>query len=102
MLPSLIPSTASLTPSARHIQIVADPRAISALVDHLIHRSGLSQREIALRLGITYQAIQSRRKAKKPSLEWIAKLAETIGARVVIELPQRGSLQSSPDMWEEK
>lgn len=87
LVPSLIPSTQNVRPGPRHLAVIADDKAIGALIDALIEKSGMSQNEIARRLGVAYQTVQQRRRAKRPSLIWIARLAEVCGARIIIELP---------------
>ena len=92
-VPSLLPSTQSTHLTPRHLAVIADDRAISALIEALIETSGMSQNELAKRLGVSYQTIQQRRRAKRPSLIWIARLAEVCGAKIIIELPVSAGLK---------
>jgi transcriptional regulator with XRE-family HTH domain len=57
----------------------------------VIERSGLSQAEIAKRLGITRQTVnQAVLARRRPTLQWFAKLAGVCGAVVVVEFQDSG------------
>lgn len=86
MIPLLSPSQAD--PTTRTATIVADDRAVVYLVDQLITKSGLTQSEIARRLGIRLQSLNQYRRRKRPGVVWMAKLAEACGGRLVVEFPK--------------
>ena len=86
MIPNLIPS--SPDPTTRQVSVVADERAMLYLIDQLILSSGLTQSEIARRLGIRLQSLNQYRRRKRPGVIWLAKLAEACGGRVVVEFPK--------------
>lgn len=90
MIPIPLPST-SETPRSNTSIILTDEQAIVALIDQLIHRSGLSYSEVARRLGVLPNAINQYRhfRRKRPSLWWMNRLAAVCGARIVVEWPQR-------------
>lgn len=89
MLPIPIPS--SHTPPDRKSILVAvdDYRATIALIDELLERAGLTQAEVARRLGITKQGVHQYRSLRRarPSVQWMAKLAQVCGGRLVVEFP---------------
>ena len=75
-------------PTTRQAIVVADDRAVVYLIDLLIQKSGLSQSEVARRLGIKLQSLNQYRRRQRPGLIWVAKLAEACGGRVIIEFPK--------------
>jgi DNA-binding XRE family transcriptional regulator len=83
-LPTITAPLSSFTP------LVRDERAITRLLETIWLRSGLTQSEIALRMGITqgtiHQFISGRR---FPSLQWFLRYCEAVGYRVMVELPPR-------------
>lgn len=87
-LPSSSP--ASALPASVMI-IVEDDRAIQRLIETLLDRSGLTQSELARRLGITFQSLNQYKylRRKRPSVQWFTRLAHACGARVVLEFPSR-------------
>ena len=84
-----VPVPSSLTQRTAHVAIVlSDDRSIPPLLTQIVDRSGLSQSEIARRLGVTRQTVNQVLLARKrPTLQWFAKLAEVCGARLTIEFP---------------
>lgn len=68
--------------------VVADDRAIHSLIEAMITKSGLSQSEVARRLGIKIQSLAQYKRVRKPSLIWLVRLAEVTGCKVYVELPK--------------
>lgn len=68
--------------------VVADDRAIISLIEQLIAKSGLSQSEIARRLGIKLQSLNQYRFRRRPGLKWIVRLADVTGAKIYVEFPK--------------
>ena len=87
MIPNNLPSS-SPDPSTRSTAVIADDRAVVYLVEQLILKSGLSQSELARRLGIRLQSLNQYRRRKRPGVIWLAKLAEVCGGRLVVEFPK--------------
>jgi len=86
-----IPSVAQVSSPFLSVAVVlSDERAVPRLVELLIERSGLSQAEIARRMGIQSQSLNQYKIARRsrPSLQWLARLAETCGAKILVEFPQ--------------
>ena len=69
--------------------LLADDRAVSALIDKLLDRANLSEKELAERLGVKPQTVHQYRMSlrKRPSIQWLVKLASACGARITIEFP---------------
>lgn len=86
MIPPLQPSRSD--PSTGTSAIVPDDRAVVYLIDTLISRSGLSQSEIARRLGIKLQSLNQYRRKRRPGLIWFAKLVTACGAELNVRFPQ--------------
>lgn len=86
MIPQILPSAPD--PATRTAAVVADDRAVVYLIDQLILKSGLTQSEIARRLGIKLQSLNQYRRRKRPGVVWLAKLAEACGGRLYMELPR--------------
>lgn len=86
MIPLIQPSRPD--PTTGTAAIVADDRAVVYLIDQLIAKSGLSQSELARRLGIRLQSLNQYRRRKRPGVVWLAKLAEACGGRLYVEFPK--------------
>ena len=92
-MPVLVPSAAPVASVAhRSVTIVNDDKALNALIERLFAASGLTQTELAARLGIKLQSLHQylRFKRRNPSVLWMVRLAESCGGHVVIEFPERG------------
>ena len=86
MIPQILPSRSdSLTSTSA---IVPDDRAVVYLIDQLIGKSGLSQSEIARRLGIKLQSLNQYRRRRRPGLIWFAKLVTACGAELNVRFPK--------------
>jgi predicted XRE-type DNA-binding protein len=90
----IVPLPSSATPTHNRpslAAVIADDRAIMSLIEQLLDRSGLPQTEIARRLGIRKQSLNQYRhlRRKRPSIQWIARLADACGARLFVEFPAR-------------
>lgn len=84
---------ASLSPIA---VVVPDDSSVKHLMRLLLNRSGLSQAELARRLGVTPQCVgqyMSGRGAVRPSLSWFCNVVQTAGGRLLLELPNPAALQ---------
>ena len=88
-MPTLTPLAPLLSSApGQQVAVVGDDKAITALVELLITQSGMTQTEIARRLGIRVQSLAPYRTRKRPSLKWIIRLADAVGAKVWVELPR--------------
>jgi hypothetical protein len=89
--PVPLPSIPSTIPSRHAYAIINDDRAIMALIEVLLDRAGLTQAEVARRMGVTINTVNQYRwlRKKRPSIRWITRLAEACGARLVVEWPNR-------------
>ncbi len=86
-----LPSIPSSLPSRHAYAVINDDRAIMALIEVLLDRAGLTQAEVARRMGVTINTVNQYRwlRKKRPSIRWITRLAEACGARLVVEWPNR-------------
>lgn len=77
------------TSSVDLVVLLSDDRSISALIDRLLDRANLTESALAERLGITRQTLHQYRmsRRKRPSVQWLVKLAAACGAKIVVELP---------------
>jgi predicted transcriptional regulator len=89
--PFVIPVSSPL-PTSRSTTLtplVLDERAIARLLALMLDRGGLTVSECARRLGITPQGIrQYIHGRRRPSLLQVLKIAETCGARILVEFPR--------------
>lgn len=92
-----IPASSSSPPSSLSTIALADDRAIRSFVQQCIAKSGLSQAEVARRLGMRPQSVNQavRGRVGRPSLHWIVRVVTACGGAVILELPGagRGSLR---------
>lgn len=86
--PVPLPSTSASNP-ASIVVVLNDPRAVTNLISQLLARSGMSQAELCRRLGIRPQSLQQYRAGRrsKPSAEWLARLVQVCGGRMIVEFP---------------
>ena len=87
MLPQI--QSSRQDPTTLTAAVVPDDRAVIYLIDQLILKSGLSQSEIARRLGIKLQSLNQYRYRRRPGLIWFAKLAAVCGAEVEVRWSPR-------------
>lgn len=92
MIPSIVPASQSLPvfkASQTITPVVCDQRAIARLLETIIHKSGLSIHDVAKRLGVTTNTIRQylHGRRTRPSVQWLVRLAEACGARLVVEFP---------------
>ena len=87
--PIPFPNSATASPSSSYVAILADDRAVMHLVGQLIERAGVTQAEIARRLGVEPQSVNQvyRQRRKRPTIQWLAKLAAACGAKILVEFP---------------
>ncbi len=93
--PSVVPAQLQWAPAfdanAPTRLILARKHAERELIELLIQRSGVSQAELARRLGITPQALGQYVKAKRrATFHWLVRLAQVCGARVTVDFPSLG------------
>jgi len=71
--------------------LLADDRAISALIDKLLDRANLTESQLAERLGVKRQTLHKYRCAarKRPSVQWLTKLVVACGGKIYVELPTK-------------
>lgn len=88
MIPSYNPIASpskNTGPSSLHIAVVNDDRAIRELIEEMILRSGLSQSEIARRMGVRLQSLTQYRKHTRPGVRWLTRLADVTGHKIYVE-----------------
>jgi transcriptional regulator with XRE-family HTH domain len=89
--PFVVPVSSPI-PTSRNISLtplVLDERAIARLLELMLDRAGLTISEVARRLGVSPQAVrQYIHGRRRPSLLQVLKIAETCGARLLIEYPR--------------
>lgn len=84
------PAPSYISPSPTIAVVLPDPKRVNRLVEEIIERAGMSQAEVARRLGITPQSLNQyfTHRRERPSIIWIARLAEVCGARLLVEFPR--------------
>lgn len=77
------------TPRARTIPLTEDGIALLGLIEILIAQSGISEGELAKRLGIERRSLSQYRLLyrRRPSVPWLVRLVHACGGKVVVELP---------------
>ena len=90
--PSVVPAQLQWAPAydaqAPQELVLARKHAERELIQLLIDRSGVSQAELARRLGITPQALGQYVKARRrATFHWLVRLAQVCGARVSVDFP---------------
>ena len=89
LIPTYLPSEQHSTiPSNATVAVINDDRAIHALVELLIKRSGLSQADIAKRMGVKYQSLQQYRYRTRPTMLCMVRLADVVGAKIVVSFTE--------------
>jgi hypothetical protein len=86
--PVPLPSSQASNPASIAV-VLDDPRAMTNLITQLLSRSGMSLAEMCRRLGIKPQSIQQYKAGRrmKPSAEWLARLVQVCGGRLIVEFP---------------
>lgn len=86
-----IPPSSTQSAQSNLATVLLDDRAIIAIIDQLLARAGLSQAEACRRIGITPPAFNQYRLGRRlrPSLWWMVRLAQTCGAKIVVEFPPK-------------
>lgn len=96
-----LPSASPLAPTV--LVVAPDDQAILSLIRLLLDKSGLTQAEVGRRTGTSQEAISFYRKGrvKRPSIQWLARLASVCGARLYIEFPSRplGDFETPLPKW---
>lgn len=88
--PSFSPSPMPFRlPKASRRPVLLSGEDAGRLVIHAIRQeTGLSLRQIAERVGVSRQAIESYQyRHRNPSIRWLGRVVEAVGGRVVIEFP---------------
>lgn len=84
--------SAASTPLSRRLVVVQpDAAGVSVLIERVMDQCGLTQGELARRLGVTKQAVSQYKYFKRanPSVVTLAKLCLAAGGRLLVELPSR-------------
>lgn len=85
-----LPSYSSYTPSPSYAALVNDHRAVLSLIELLLTKSGLSQAELARRMGVKPVTVNHYfRLRRRPSLMWMLRFIEAVGGKLLVELPSR-------------
>ena len=92
LTPTLLPSTSAPQEGPSRAVVLQDDKAIMHLIELLVSRAGISQREIAKRIGIKPQSLNQYMifRRRRPSVQWLARLAGVCGGRLVLEFPEEG------------
>lgn len=72
------------------IIMLPDPGAIAIVVDALRKASGITNRNLAMAMGVRMGGIHKyfgKGRSRKPGLEWFIRFATACGAKVVVEFP---------------
>lgn len=82
-----VPASSLPLPTSSLAVVLPDDRAVGALIALLLERSGVPQAEIARRLGIKPQTLNQYvwLRRKRPSIQWIVRLAQACGATIKVE-----------------
>lgn len=85
--PILMPSKTPTMNRPYRAVIIPDPVAVQNLIELLIIRSGANNSEVARMMGVKVQSLNQYRslKRRRPSIQWLCRLAHACGARIVIE-----------------
>lgn len=89
---SPVPGMTQHSTATHHVAVVlSDERAVQRLVELLLEKAGLSQAEAARRMGIASQSLNQYKISRRarPSLQWLARLAEVCGAKIIVEFPNQ-------------
>lgn len=86
--PVPVPTVPASNPASIAV-VLDDPKAVTSLIIQLLQRSGMSQAEMCRRLGIKPQSMQQYKAGRrmKPSAEWLARLVQVCGGRLLVEFP---------------
>jgi predicted XRE-type DNA-binding protein len=89
MNPIPLPSSYSPPPRQSILVVLDDDRAMTSLIDQLLEKAGISQAEASRRLGVSKQAVSEYKnlKRRRPSIQWLAKLVQVCGGRIIVEFP---------------
>lgn len=70
------------------VTILDDPNSLPQLVALILERAGLTTREAAQRIGVQPETLRQylSGRRKRPSVEWLARLAAVCGGRLVVQL----------------
>ena len=91
-IPTILPSSTQRQAASKKAIIPQDERAVMHIIDLLVARAGISQTEIAKRMGIKPQSLNQylNRRRLNPSIHWMTRLAGVCGGRIVLEFPSEG------------
>lgn len=91
-MPNPVPLPSLYSPAKPTTSVVLpDDRVVNSLIEQLLNRAGLPEAELARRLGIKRQSLNQYKisRRRRPSVQWLARLAEACGARLLIEFPAK-------------
>lgn len=81
----------STGPTGRRLVVTSSRESVTNMLGLIVERSGMSQAEIARQMGIRPQSLNQYLTSRRsnPAMTWLARLAEVVGARLVVEWPAR-------------
>lgn len=90
LLSSPPPLPSSILPSSDVAVVLTDAESTARIVEQVLERAGMSQREVARRLGIQPQSLNQyvRSRRMNPSVEWLARLVEVCGGQLLVRFPR--------------
>ena len=92
-LPIPMPSSTATLPiaPATRMMVISDDLAVNALIEAMLERAGLTIKEVATRMGVVPQTVSQYKyfKKRKPSVQWLGKLAVACGGKLFIEFPAK-------------
>lgn len=90
---SVLPSVLPHLPADRSYRayVVSNDQIVNVIVRMIVERSGMKPSDIARRMDIQEQSLNQYRSGRRlrPTIQWLTRLAEVCGARIVVEWPDR-------------
>jgi hypothetical protein len=77
-------------PTSNLLPVLYDDRAVAGLLETVLKRAGLTDKEAAIRLGMNINTLRSYLYSyrSKPSIQWFVKFVTTLGGSVTVTFPK--------------